>query len=89
MSPATSRLGTGLDELMEKFGPSGYSQIVDRAHALRVLTDLALWGQTPRSGEIQDALARAESIRHPDSDTGTPKSYARLQEVRQFLSGDA
>lgn len=64
---------------------SGYSPIQDRAHALRVLADLALWRHIPTEEEIDEAIDAAIDFRHPDSDTGTLHHYLRLIEVQEAL----
>jgi hypothetical protein len=64
---------------------SGYSPIQDRAHALRVLKDLALWKDIPADDEIDEAIDAAIDLRHPDTDTGTLQHYLRLIEVQEAL----
>lgn len=64
---------------------SGYPPITDRAHALRVLKNLALWGRIPAENEINEAIEDAIDFRHPDSETGRLHDYLRLLEVQEAL----
>lgn len=74
-----------LDRYPNKPVTSGFSPIQDRAHALRVLKDLALWGHIPTDDEITEAIDVAIEFRHPDTDTGVLFQYLRLLEVQEAL----
>lgn len=127
MTAGTKRLGTDLDELLAKHGPttlraeltklveaqgaagyvmchalqslldrfpeppvtSGFPPIRGRDHAKRALQGLALWGHVPLDREIRAAIQQAEDFRHPDTETGSLRSYLRLQEVIDVLAGGA
>lgn len=64
---------------------SGYPPITDRAHALRVLQYLALWGHPPTDDEVEAAYEQAVQFRHPESETGSLRNYLRLLEVQETL----
>lgn len=66
---------------------SGYLPIAHRAHALRVLQYLALWGHLPTEDEVDAAYEQAVQFRHPDSETGSLNDYLRLLEVAAVLDG--
>lgn len=67
---------------------SGCPPLTDRAHALRVLRDLALWARPlDKVRDIAEAIETATALRHPSSDTGNLRMYLRLLEVEVFLAG--